>query len=81
MTSTDPPPDPRAERAAAEDPHRSTENPGDPRRWIRRLVIGLVLLVAVLAVTVSISRCGPDDGPSGGEPQGLSAVVTSTSSG
>ena len=81
MTSTDPPPDPRAERAAAADPHRSTATPGDLRRWPRRIVLGLVLLVAVLAVTVSISRCGPDDGPSGGEPQGLSAVVTTTSSG
>jgi hypothetical protein len=81
VTSTDPPPDPRAERAAAEDPHRSTDNPGDLRRWLRRIVLGLVLLVAVLAVTVSISRCGPDDGPSGGEPQGMSAVVTTTSSG
>jgi hypothetical protein len=81
VTSTDPPPDPRAERAAAEDPHRSTDNPGDLRRWLRRIVLGLVLLVAVLAVTVSISRCGPDDGPSGGEPQGMSAVVITTSSG
>ncbi len=42
MTSTAPPPDPRAERAAAEDPHRSTENPGDLRRWLRRIVLGPV---------------------------------------
>ncbi len=76
MTSTDPPPDPRVERARAEDPHVHADDPGDLRRWLRRIVLGLVLLVAVLAVTVSISRCGPDDGPSGGEPQGLSAVVT-----
>jgi len=75
VTSTDPPPDPRAERAAAEDPHRSTDNPGDLRRWTRRIVLGLVLLVAVLAVSVSISRCGPDDGPSGGEPEGMSVVT------
>ena len=80
MTSSDPPPDPRAERASAEDPHRSADNPGDLRRWLRRIVLGLVVLVAVLTITVSISRCGPDDGPSGGEPQGLQ-VVTSTSSG
>jgi hypothetical protein len=40
-------------------------------------VLGLVLLVAVLTITVSISRCGPGRRPSGGEPQGLQ-VVTST---
>ena len=57
MTSTDPPPDPRrAERASAEDPHRSADDPRDLRRWLRRIVLGLVLLVAVLTVTVSISR-------------------------
>ena len=81
MTSNDPPPDPRAERASAEDPHRSADNPGDLRRWLRRIVLGLVLLVAVLTVTVSISRCGPDDGASGGEPEGMSVVVTPASPG
>ena len=81
MTSIDPPPDPRAERASAGDPHRSADNPGDLRRWLRRIALGLVLLVAVLAVSVSISRCGPDDGPSGGEPEGLSMVVTPLSPG
>ncbi len=46
MTSSDPPPDPRAEHASAEDPHRSADDPGDLRRWLRRIVLGLVLLVA-----------------------------------
>ena len=61
----------------ATDPQPGDPKPSDLRRWIRRILLGLVLLVAVLAVTVSLSRCGPDDGASGGEPQGLGAGVTS----
>ena len=63
MTSSDPPPDPRAERASAEDPHRSADDPGDLRRWLRRIVLGLVLLVAVPTITVSISPVRPGRRP------------------
>jgi hypothetical protein len=63
VTSSDPPPDLRAERASAEDPHRSSDDPGDLRRWLRRIVLGLVLLVAVLTITVSISPVRPGRRP------------------
>ena len=65
----------------ATDPQPGDPKPSDLRRWVRRILLGLVLLVAVLAITVSLSRCGSDDGPSGGEPQGLRGVVASTSPG
>ena len=76
MASTDPPPecDPRP-RADAQ----PATGPGDLRRWISRFLLGPVHLVAVLTAPVSLSRCGPDDGPSGGGPQGLSVVVTPAS--
>ena len=56
----------RPTRLHAEDPPTPADESGGVRRWLRRLVP----LVAVLAVSVSISRCGPDDGPSNEEPGG-----------
>ena len=76
-----PAPRPPCRACASRGPHVTADEPGDLRRWLRRIVLGLVLLVAVLTVTVSISRCGPDDGASGGEPQGLSVAVTPASPG
>ncbi|MFW3169134.1 hypothetical protein [Geodermatophilus sp. CPCC 206100] len=55
--------------------------PSDLKRWLVRVGVGLVVLIAVLTITVSISRCGPDDGPSGGEPQGLAPAVVQVTAG
>ncbi len=49
--------------------------PSDLRRWLKWVLLALVLLIAVLTASVALSRCGPDDGPSGGEPEGMAVVI------
>jgi hypothetical protein len=67
VSSTNPPPD----GTRGSDP-----GPGDLKRWGKWAVLALVALVVVLTLSVSLSRCGPDDGPSGGEPEGMGPAVT-----
>ena len=61
MTATNPQPD---------DPRNTPEpaGPADVKKGLSRVLLALVALVVVAAVAVGLSRCGSDDGPSGGEP-------------
>lgn len=54
----------------ATDPRSGALEPSDLRRWIRRILPGPVLLVAVVAVTVSLRRRGPTTGRAAGSPRG-----------
>ncbi|MGY1690763.1 hypothetical protein [Geodermatophilus sp. SYSU D01105] len=50
----------------------------DLRRWLKWVVLALVALVVVLTLTVSLSRCGSDDGPSGGPENAMGTSVADT---
>ncbi|MGY1814203.1 hypothetical protein [Blastococcus sp. SYSU D00820] len=73
MDATDPQPD---------DPATHTQHSGaDPagaasvKRGLSRVLLALLAVVVIAAVAVGLSRCGSDDGPSGGEPEGAAQVV------
>ncbi len=69
MTATNPQPDdPRAGGDGA--------RPQDLRGGGRRVLLALVALVVVLVIAVSLTRCGGDDDPSGGDEQGLGTTAT-----
>ncbi|MGY1772553.1 hypothetical protein [Blastococcus sp. SYSU D00813] len=79
MTATNPQPgDTGNDDAGSGVPRSGTDPEGvaSVRRGLRRVLLGLVALVVVAAIAVGISRCGPDDGPSGNDPSdGAPAVV------
>ena len=79
MTATNPQPGDTGDDAAGTGVPRSGTDPegvASVRRGLSRVLLGLVALIIVAAVAVGISRCGPDDGPSGNDPSdGAPAVV------
>jgi hypothetical protein len=79
VTATNPQPD----DAGTDDPGTGEPRSGtDPagvasvKRGLRRVLLGLLALVVVAVVAVSLSRCGPDDGPSGNDPSDGAPVST-----
>ncbi|MGY1742857.1 MULTISPECIES: hypothetical protein [unclassified Blastococcus] len=79
MTATNPQPgDPGTGDAPSGGRHSGADPEGvaGVKRGLRRVLLGLLALVVVAAIAVGISRCGPDDGPSGNDPSDGSAVPT-----
>lgn len=79
MTASNPQPGDQGPDDGATDGRRRGADPqgvASVKRGLSRVLLGLVALVVVAAIAVGISRCGPDDGPSGSDSSdGAPAVV------
>jgi hypothetical protein len=51
------------------------------KRGLRRILLGLLALVVIAVIAVSLSRCGPDDGPSGNDPSDGAPVLVGVAPG
>ena len=83
MTATNPQPDDAGTDSAGSGVPRAGSDPAgvaSVKRGLSRVLLGLVALIVIAAIAVGISRCGPDDGPSGGEDGAPAVVVDPTGS-
>jgi flagellar basal body-associated protein FliL len=55
----------------ATDPQPGDQRPEGVKSGIRKVLIGLVILIVVAAIAVALSNLGGDDDGSGGGEQGL----------
>ena len=49
--------------------------PGDLKRGLRWIVLGVVALIIVATIAVLLTNLGGDDDPSGGDEEGLAPAV------